>query len=139
MKSPELYDHSLNCSFVEFDGGYFAFPLIDSLYPIAVNKPPIGLGFMSKEYKKMDVKERCSSGLFIKRFKISASFVWLAILNASTKELTVIKHNRSTGENRTSEVLFPDALNMQVDFDPVNPDYILYPGRSGHLYRRMMF
>src|SRR5690606_32745362 len=131
LKSPEIYATTIDCGLPMFNGGYFAFPLIDTLYSIADSLKAIPLDFLSPESKMQDATERCMNGIIMTSFKVTEPCVWLAIYNIKTQESMVLKHDRRTGDNQYSKVVLPNSRRMHIDFDPINPDYILYITQTG--------
>ncbi len=139
MKNPKMYDYTLDCQSLEFDKDYFAFPLIDTLYPIAnPHLPPVALNFLPAGYDEQSASKLCMEGLAITTFKITNTYVWVALYNGKTRQRQILRHNRHTGENQYTQVPL-DRNIIDINFDPVNPDYILYTTRSSNLYRKKMF
>lgn len=146
MKNPPLYKESLSCAFPVFNQGYFALPLIDTLYSVSGEQPPIPLDFIPKKYQYKTATDRCVKGIVIKGFYLTDDYVWVSYFNYSEENNsgnheTVVRHNRHTGANEKSSKIIQFGYSMSARFDPIDPDYLLFtlPDISGELYRTKMF
>lgn len=141
LKTPTLYSKSTSCMYPVFNQGYFAFPLIDTLYSVAGDQPPIPLNFIPEQVRFKVPDERCNHGIFINAFYITRDYVWVAYSNNAERYETVVRHNRHTGKNLFATKKINITTDISAHFDPVNPDYLLFtlPNRNGMLYRAKMF
>lgn len=141
-KNPHLYSQSMSCIFPTYNQGYFAFPLIDTLYSVSGNQPPIPLNIIPENYQFATSGERCNKGIFIDGFYVTDDYVWVAYSNNTKNYETVIRHDRHTGKNKVSQkaITFNNG-GIFTRFDPINPDYLLFtlPNKNGILYRAKMF
>lgn len=146
MKNPSIYKESLSCAFPVFNQGYFAFPLIDTLYSLSEKLPKIPLNFIPKHFRYNTATDRCVKGIVIDNFYLTPDYVWVAYGNFSKENNsryyeTVVRHNRHTGENILSTKIIPFDYSISSGFDPLDPDYLLFtaPDNSGKLLRAKMF
>lgn len=140
-KNPQLYKRTLSCVFPTFNQGYFAFPLIDTLYSVSGKLPPIALNIFPANYPFSTPDQRCDNGIFIDGFYVTDDYVWVAYSDNTKNYETVVRHDRHTGKNEISKNAINFHNQIFTRFDPINPDYILFtlPSKNGILYRAKMF
>lgn len=141
VKNPIMYRY-LACEKILFDGGYFSIPQIDSLFSLTGAQPNISLGSLPPYSHVYTITNPCSSGMAIRAFKVTDSIIWVMVQqqNGDSAIGTAFRYNRITKEVSRSKTAFSDIWSMQIAFDPVDPDFIIYTkGGSNRLYRKKMF
>lgn len=140
-KNSLLFSQSLACIFPTFNQGYFAFPLIDTLYSVSGDQPAIPLNIIPENYQFSSPKERCFDGIFIDGFYITDDYVWVSYSDHTKYYETVVRHNRHTGENEYAKNAIKFNKRIFTRFDPIDPDYLLFtlPNKNSLLHRAKMF
>lgn len=73
-------------------------------------------------------------------YVISKEYLWFLVdHNDSEKQSKFYRLNRATRAIETSELTFPVNRKPLMDFDPLNPDYLIYKNKQGFLVREKLF
>jgi hypothetical protein len=138
MKIPALYKNTIGCSFLLYYKGYFALPLIGTLFPLDIRGSNVQLPF----FENMREGDCSSAKNFIYSFLLNENYVWLTMLNTNHQggdQLELLKYNRKTKDLEVSSLRFTESENNLMAFDPVNPDFFIYKSAGGYLIRKRAF
>lgn len=146
IRVPKLYDTSTGCFFPIYYKEYFILPMYGTIYSLNPKNKDIVLPFFNND--NVTRFNYCTVvNNYVYSFRYNDEWVWIQLDEyldgvAGKRRFTrkFIKYNRNDNDTVVSKFTFVNNNDMLImDFDPINPDFILAEAGEGMLIRKRIF